>query len=198
EALHNRPAQQVYEQGAVERVFNLYGPSEDTTYSTFTLVQRGAEREPGIGRPVSNSSAYILDRNLRPCPIGVIGELHLGGAGLARGYLNRPELTAEKFVPNPFADQSGARLYRTGDLARFLPDGQIEFLGRSDHQVKIRGFRIELGEIETVLAKHDGVREAVVVDWTEESGKRLAAFVVLEAGHDLTPDQLRGHLRETL
>src|SRR5262249_7581024 len=125
-------------------------------------------------------------------------ELHLGGAGLARGYLNRPELTAEKFVPNPFADQSGARLYKTGDLARFLPDGQIEFLGRSDHQVKIRGFRIELGEIETVLAKHDGVREAVVVDWTGETGKRLAAFVVPEAGRDLTPDQLRGHLRETL
>ena len=113
-----------------------------------------------IGKPISNTQIYILDRNLQPVPIGVAGELHIGGDGLARGYLNRPELTAQKFIPHPF-DQG--RLYKTGDLARYLPDGNLEFLGRIDNQVKIRGFRIELGEIESVLNSHPAIKQSVVL-----------------------------------
>ena len=144
-----------------DRVFDLYGPSEDTTYSTFAL--RAASGPATIGRPIANTQIYLLGSHLEPVPIGVPGELHIGGAGLAKGYLNRPDLTAEKFVPNPFSKKAGASLYNTGDMARYLPDGNIEFLGRIDHQVKVRGFRIELGEIETVLGRHAAVREAVVV-----------------------------------
>ena len=151
----------LYEQSSIRRVFDLYGPTETTTYSTFTLRERGGKAT--IGRPISNTNIYILDRHLQPTPIGVPGELHIGGIGLARGYHNRPELTAEKFIPNPFGSEPGARLYKTGDLARYLPDGTIEYLGRLDHQVKLRGFRIELGEIESLLAADPGVREAVVV-----------------------------------
>ena len=132
-------------------------------------------RRVPIGRPLANREIYILDKYGNPVPIGVPGELHIGGTGLARGYLNRPELTAEKFIPNPFSSESGARLYKTGDLARYLPDGNIEFLGRVDHQVKIRGFRIELEEIEAVLRQHPAVREAVVLarrrrGWREAIG----------------------------
>jgi amino acid adenylation domain-containing protein len=144
----------IYSQSKVRKVYDLYGPTETTTYSTFTL--RKFDEPPSIGRPLSNEQVYLLGPNMQPVPIGVPGDLYIGGDGVARGYLNRPELTAEKFIGNPFARQSSGngavqRLYKTGDLARWRADGRLEFLGRRDHQVKIRGFRIELGEIETVL-----------------------------------------------
>src|SRR5205807_6357287 len=130
-----------------------------------------------------NTQVYILDKHLQPMPIGVPGEVCISGDGLARGYLNRPELTTEKFILNPFSDRSGARLYKTGDLARYLPDGNLEFLGRLDHQVKIRGYRIELGEIESVLAQIPSVREAAAIDREDTPGhKRLVAYVVPSNG----------------
>ncbi|HEX5758263.1 MAG TPA: amino acid adenylation domain-containing protein [Thermoanaerobaculia bacterium] len=194
EPLRKALAQRIHDLGSVERVWNLYGPSEDTTYSTFALAAPGAESEPTIGRAVGGSRAYVLDRRLHPCPPGVPGELYLGGEGLARGYLHRPELTAESFVPDPFAAAPGARLYRTGDLARWLPAGELEFLGRIDHQVKLRGFRIELGEIEAALAAHPAVRETVVLAREDEPGeKRLVAYVVPREGA-LDLAELRGHL----
>ena len=163
----------------VQQVLNLYGPSEDTTYSTFVRLPKGLTEEPTIGRPVANSSAYVLDAHLQPVPVGVPGELHLGGAGLARGYLKRAALTAEKFVPDPFSSKPGARMYKTGDLARYQPEGTIQFLGRLDHQVKLRGYRIELGEIETVLSRHPHVEQAVVIVREDQPGdKRLVAYVV--------------------
>ena len=132
-----------------------------------------------IGRPLANTQIYILDSNLHPVPIGVSGEVYIGGNGVGRGYLNRPDATAEKFMPHPFSLQPGARLYKTGDLARYLPDGNIEFLGRSDNQVKIRGFRIEPGEIETLLAENPAVQDAVVVVREDVPGdKRLVAYVI--------------------
>jgi amino acid adenylation domain-containing protein len=142
EPLQTRLVNEIYRQPTIERVYDLYGPSEDTTYSTFAL--RVAEKPATIGRPIANTQAYLLDAHLHPVPVGAIGQLYLGGDGLARGYLRRPELTAEKWIPNPFSRDprdAGARLYNTGDLARYLPDGNLEFLGRKDHQVKIHGFR---------------------------------------------------------
>ena len=179
EPLSNSLVQQVYEQSTVQQVINLYGPSEDTTYSTWALIPRGATTPPSIGRPIANTQVYLLDTYLQPVPIGVPGELYIGGAGLAHGYLNRPGLTAERFIPHPLDDQPGARLYKTGDIARYLPDGNIEFLGRIDHQVKMRGFRIELGEIEATLDQHPAVREnIVVVRQDTPDSKRLVAYVV--------------------
>ncbi|MDT5271395.1 MAG: hypothetical protein QOH49_3581, partial [Acidobacteriota bacterium] len=157
---------------------------------------RGA---PTIGRPVANTSAYVLDAWLRPVPIGVTGDLYLSGEGLARGYLNRPDLTAEKFIPDPYGADPGARMYRTGDLARYQRDGRIEFLGRADNQVKIRGFRIELGEIETVLQQHARVRDCVVVAREDSPGKRrLVGYIV--GGEDGAPEvaELRRHLQDRL
>jgi amino acid adenylation domain-containing protein len=158
------------------RVLDLYGPSEDTTYSTF--ARRRGDEPATIGRPLSGGRAYLLDHWQQPAVAGAPGEVWLGGAGLARGYLHRPDLTAERFVPDPFADAPGGRLYRTGDLARFRSDGCLELLGRIDHQVKVRGFRIELGEVETHLLAFPGVREAAVLALGEGAGRRLAAFVV--------------------
>lgn len=179
EPLPNKLVQDVYRLGTVQKVYNLYGPSEDTTYSTFVLTEKGATTQPTIGRPISNTQAYILDEHLQPTPIGVPGELCLGGDGLARGYLNRPELTAEKFVQNPFGK---GRIYRTGDLARFLSNGDIEFVGRLDHQVKVRGFRIELGEIETALERHPTVEKAVVLALPDPQGeKQLVAYLVADS-----------------
>ncbi|HEY3581865.1 MAG TPA: amino acid adenylation domain-containing protein [Pyrinomonadaceae bacterium] len=200
EPLQQKLVQQLYERKTIEQVFNLYGPTEDTTYSTWDLMPRDSCESPTVGRPVSNTQAYVLDRRGRPLPAGVPGELHLGGMGLARGYLGRPELTAEKFIPDPFSGEPGARLYRTGDLARFLPDGRIDFLGRIDHQVKIRGYRIELGEIEAVLHEHPAVKTCVVVARTEADDKRLVAYVVThrEVGQlelqDFLRTRLLGHM----
>lgn len=205
EPLKNALVQQVYQQTKAQRVFNLYGPSEDTTYSTFTLVEKGATAEPTIGRPLANTQLYLLDSQLQPVPIGVIGELYIGGAGLARGYRNQPMLTEEKFIPNPFAPEAPSRrLYRTGDLARYLPDGQLEFLGRRDNQVKLRGFRIELGEIDTVLGQHPAVREAVVIVRNDapglgELGAQLVAYVTTTgAPSDTLETSLHEHLRRAL
>ncbi|HEY0171187.1 MAG TPA: amino acid adenylation domain-containing protein, partial [Pyrinomonadaceae bacterium] len=199
EPLKSSLAEEVYRCGRVRQVFNLYGPSEDTTYSTCSPVERGAGREPSIGRPVSNTEVYLLDARLRPVPVGVAGELHLAGSGLARGYLNRPGATAERFVPHPFSSEPGARLYRTGDLARWLPSGEIEFLGRVDQQVKIRGFRIEPGEIEAALGAHASVRAAAVIARDDgPGGKRLVAYVVNRPGAALEPAALRAFLRVKL
>ena len=147
----------------IKEVWNLYGPSEDTTYSTGVCVPLGVSREPTIGRPLSGTRAYVVDGHFACVPTGVVGELFLAGRGLARGYLGRPALTAERFVPDPFTSRVPGRLYGTGDLVRWRADGELEFLGRRDHQVKVRGFRIELGEIETVLGAHPAVDEAVVL-----------------------------------
>jgi amino acid adenylation domain-containing protein len=188
----------LYATGTVEHVFNLYGPTEDTTYSTFTRVPDGPG-EPTIGVPLPQTSAYVLDTHGQLQPLGVPGELFLAGAGLARGYLGRPDLTAERFVPDPFSSTPGARMYRTGDLARRRPDGSLEYLGRIDFQVKVRGFRIELGEIESTLRAHPAVAGAVVVARQEATGdKRLVAYVVPSSGQAPEVDALRQHLRARL
>ncbi|HEY0782958.1 MAG TPA: amino acid adenylation domain-containing protein, partial [Thermoanaerobaculia bacterium] len=182
EALRRGLAERVHAAG-VPRLLNLYGPSEDTTYSTGCEIASGERGEPSIGRSVAGSRAYVLDRDLRLAPVGVAGELCLSGDGLARGYLERPELTAERFVPDPFGREAGGRLYRTGDLARWRRVGELDYLGRIDHQVKVRGFRVEPGEIESVLSAHPGVRTAVVLAPQESAGgRRLVAYVVGAAG----------------
>ncbi|WP_236143257.1 non-ribosomal peptide synthetase [Nostoc sp. CMAA1605] len=192
EPLQNQLVQQIYQRSQVKRVFNLYGPSEDTTYSTFSLIEQGATTSPTIGRPISNTQVYILDQYLQPVPVGVPGELHLGGVGLARGYLNRPELTQEKFISHPF---DTGRLYKTGDLVRYLPSGNIEYLARIDNQVKIRGFRIELGEIEGVLSQHRDLQASCIIAREDNSGdKRLVAYVVAKHGYELSISQLRSFL----
>lgn len=165
-----------------QRIVNAYGPTETTIISSLWEVDPGSASIP-IGRPIANTQIFLLDSHLRPVPVGVVGELYIGGAGVARGYLNRPDLTAEKFLSNPFAATAGERLYRTGDLVRYRMDGLLEFVGRIDDQVKIRGFRVELGEIEAVLAKHPKL-QAVVIDAqdADENGKRLVAYVVPGSG----------------
>jgi amino acid adenylation domain-containing protein len=181
EALSRSLVERVHALGHVERLFNLYGPSEDTTYSTVACVQSGASREAvSIGRPIANTSAYVLDAALAPMPVGIVGELYLGGEGQARGYLNRPELTAERFLPDPYSRRAGRRMYRTGDLVRRTADGALEFLGRRDHQVKIRGYRIELGEIERHLLEQDGIAQAVVAVHAHGADQRLVAYVVAQ------------------
>ncbi len=182
-------------------LINGYGPTENTTFTCCHLMKPGdvvADTVP-IGRPISNTQVYLLDAHLQPVPIGVPGELYVGGDGLARGYLNRPELTAEKFILNPFVKEPGARLYKTGDLARYRTDGNVEFLGRRDQQVKIRGFRVELGEIEAALQQHAGVAEAVVVA-REDSAieKRLVAYVVQKGVGELSFGELRTLLKAKL
>ncbi|HYX26914.1 MAG TPA: amino acid adenylation domain-containing protein, partial [Thermoanaerobaculia bacterium] len=208
EPLRGALARRIHGLGTAGRLLNLYGPSEDTTYSTIAEV--GAEGEPTIGRPLPNTRAYVVDARLQPLPVGVPGELLLAGRGLARGYLGRPELTAERFVPDPFGERSagepGARLYRTGDRARWTPAGELEFLGRLDHQVKVRGFRIELGEVEAALHAHPAVRETVVVAresaaaGAEARDLRLVAYVVPREPEAFPafPAELRAHLRVKL
>jgi acyl-coenzyme A synthetase/AMP-(fatty) acid ligase/acyl carrier protein len=193
EALSPKLVQQLYEQEMVQRVFNLYGPTEDTTYSTYALMEKRLQSAP-IGQGIANTEVYVLDQHLEPVPVGVAGEVFLGGQGLARGYLSRPEQTAERFVPHPHSQAPGKRLYRTGDLGRYLADGQLEYLGRRDHQVKLRGFRIELGEIEAALSGHESVAEAVVL----VSGEQLVGCVRGASEHEVSTGELRRHLKQKL
>ena len=181
-------------------LINLYGPSEATIDTLFFTCRKEDHTViVPIGRPIANTQIYILDRVLQPIPVGVPGELYIGGAGLARGYLNRPELTREKFISDPFSNEPGARLYRTGDRARYLSDGNIEFLGRIDYQVKIRGFRIELGEIEALLSRHPAVRESVVLSkQVHPDDKRLVAYIVPKQEQEAMPRELRRFLKEYL
>ncbi len=181
-------------------LYNLYGPTEAAVDVTFWACERDSSRQTiPIGRPIANTQIYILDSHLELIPIGVPGELCIGGVGVARGYLNRPELTAEKFIRDPFRSEPDAHLYRTGDLARYLPDGNIEYLGRIDHQVKIRGFRIEPGEIESVLAHDPAVREVVVVAREDVPGdKRLVAYVVSSQSLPPSTGEFRAYLQQTL
>jgi amino acid adenylation domain-containing protein len=179
---------------------NLYGPTEAAVDVTYWACQRkGTLRTVPIGRPIANTQIYILDQNLQPVPVGVPGELHIGGLGLARGYHRRPELTAEKFIANPFSDDPQSRLYKTGDLSRYLADGTIEYLGRLDHQVKIRGFRVELGEIEMQLNQHPTIREAVVLAREDTPGdKRLVAYVTPKDALQPKAAELREALKAKL
>ena len=184
-------------------IFNHYGPTETTVGVTTYPVNETLKDVPGvtlpIGKPLPNVQAYVLDSQLEPVPFGVAGQLYIGGKNVARGYLNRAQLTAEKFIPDPFSRSAGARLYATGDMARYLADGQLEFLGRKDQQVKVRGFRIELGEIESALRKHEGIREAVLTALTDTNGEtRLMAYVVPAAEQTLTAGELRAFLKEKL
>ncbi|HEY0737422.1 MAG TPA: amino acid adenylation domain-containing protein [Herpetosiphonaceae bacterium] len=190
--------EQFYAHATAELV-NMYGPTETCIDATYWVCERGAARARiPIGRPIGNAQAYILDQYRQIVPIGVAGELYIGGAGLARGYFNRPELTRERFVPHPFSADVAARLYKTGDRARSLPDGTIEFLGRIDRQVKLRGFRIELGEIEAALLSHPAIREVAVLDHDHPTGQQLVAYVVCAAGQHLTSPELREYARQFL
>jgi acyl-CoA synthetase (AMP-forming)/AMP-acid ligase II len=189
--------------GDKPRVINAYGVTEATIDSTYLHINspemlRGEGFVP-IGHPFPNTRTYVLDKHMEPCPIGVAGVLYIGGAGVARGYLNRPELNAEKFVVDPFRDEPGARLYNSGDAARYLPDGNIEFLGRTDNQVKIRGFRIELGEVEAVLGKHPSVKQAVVIARELSPGNLgLVAYVVANEGQAIDILALRNFIKGKL
>ncbi|MGE6762156.1 non-ribosomal peptide synthetase, partial [Corallococcus interemptor] len=179
---------------------NGYGPTENTTFSTTYNMHRDTVVEGAIpiGRPLTNSTVYVLDALLHPVPVGVAGEVYVGGPGLAWGYLNRPDMTAERFVPHPFAATPGERLYRTGDKARWKADGTLDFLGRVDFQVKVRGFRIELGEIEAALRSASGVNEAVVVARGADTDKRLIGYITARTGHSLDVDSLKGSLKQRL
>jgi len=194
EPLKGSLVRQIHAAGCA-RVFNLYGPSEDTTYSTYAAIEASGPERSSIGRPIAGTRAYVLDGRMEAVPVQVAGELYLAGEGLARGYLGRPEVTAERFVPDPFS-VPGERLYRTGDLARWLPDGSLDFLGRVDHQVKVRGFRIELGEIEAALVQHPSVREAVVLADPEQG--RLVGCVVTSEAEGSLAGELRRFLRGSL
>ncbi len=180
EALPAKLARELIARG--KSVWNVYGPTETTVWSTVYRVTGREEASIPIGRPLANTSIYILDSNQNPVPVNVAGEIYIGGDGLARGYLHRPELTAERFVPNRVVTNQSPKLYRTGDLGRFRSQGEIEYLGRVDNQVKLRGFRIELGEIESVLASHSTLQEAVVHVTGEGEQQKLSAYVVVNDG----------------
>ncbi|KAB8334016.1 amino acid adenylation domain-containing protein [Scytonema tolypothrichoides VB-61278] len=200
EAVDPSSVKAILKNSSPQRLLHVYGPTECTTFSTWYLIQDLPEGATiPIGRPIANTQTYILDHYLQPVPIGVVGELYIGGSGLAKGYLNRPELTAERFIRNPFSREDQARLYKTGDLARYLPDGNIEFVGRIDNQVKIRGFRIELGEIEAVLSQHPGIQyAAVIVRQDTNDDKRLVAYVVPNRNQATTVSDLRHFLKQKL
>jgi acyl-CoA synthetase (AMP-forming)/AMP-acid ligase II/acyl carrier protein len=182
------------------QLHNLYGPTEASIdVTSWACDPQSNLKIVPIGRPISNTQIYILDRHQQVVPVGISGEIYIGGEGLARGYLNRPDLTADHFIPHPFSEEPGARLYRTGDIGRYLNDGEIEYLGRADQQVKVRGYRIELGEVEAVLSEHPSVKTAVVMVREDVPGdKRLAAYLVMESGEPVKIDDLRRYLRERL
>ena len=185
--------------GAGRQFVNAYGPTETTVCASMFETDAKDEKAPPIGKPIENFQLYVLDAYGNPLPIGVAGELHIGGVGLARGYLKQPDLTAEKFIPDPFSGKPGSRLYRSGDLARFLEDGNIEFLGRIDHQVKVRGFRIELGEIESVLAELPNVQDVVVLAREDKPGdRRLVAYLAAEKQDGLEAAALKQHCKKRL
>ncbi|MEH2027051.1 non-ribosomal peptide synthase/polyketide synthase [Nostoc sp.] len=202
EAVDPKWVEEVLDKGAPQHLLHVYGPTENTTFSSWYLVENLPTKATTIpiGRAISNTQIYLLDQNLQLVPIGLPGELHIAGVGLARGYLNRPDLTQEKFIPNPFGGSRGVeRLYKTGDSARYLPDGNIEYLGRIDNQVKIRGFRVELGEIEAVLSQHEDVQVCCVIAREDIRGdKRLVAYIIPQP--QITPiiSQLRSFLKEKL
>ncbi|MBA2679919.1 MAG: amino acid adenylation domain-containing protein [Ktedonobacteraceae bacterium] len=202
EPLPRSLVQDIYQLPSIKHVYNLYGPTEDTTYSTWELVSRTEYGTPSIGRSLAYRHLYVLDQQGEPLPIGVPGEVYLGGAGLTRGYLGQAALTAERYVPDPFSQETGARLYRTGDQAFWLPTGKLIYLGRGDKQVKLRGFRIELGEIEQRLALHPGIRECAVLVRDDLIGhtQSLVAYVVLrpQSTSDLSQAALRAFLQQTL
>jgi len=185
------------------RLINAYGPTEATITATIYAAEEGQASESSdgvpVGRPIANTKVYLLDSRLNPLPVGVAGEVYIGGTGLARGYLRQPALTAEKFIPDPFSSQPGARLYRTGDVGRHQPDGNLKLVGRVDEQVKVRGYRIEVGEIESVLRLHAGVKEAVVIARDDaDRDKRLVAYVVAEPETTLADAELKSYLKEKL
>ncbi|HEY7415575.1 MAG TPA: non-ribosomal peptide synthetase, partial [Ktedonobacteraceae bacterium] len=181
-------------------LLHVYGPTENTTFTLWYLVQQVSEDAYTIpiGRPIANDQVYILDQQMQPVPIGVPGELYIGGSGLARGYFQHPDETAARFVPDPFAQEAGARLYKTGDIVRYLPQGAIEFIGRRDYQVKLRGFRIELGEIEGALAAHPAVSEACVLLKEEQPGEKHLVACIVPQQDALAPAVLREYLRTRL
>ncbi len=190
------PAELVEHWANGRQFYNLYGPTEDTIWATFARCEDGKEKPP-IGKPIQNHQIYILDKNLEPVPIGVAGELFLGGVGIARGYVDRPGLTADRFIPNPFGH--GDRLYRSGDIARYLADGKVDFLGREDDQVKIRGFRIELGEIEVALKQHPDIHEVVLMAHSDDTGEpRLVAYIIHEKERKIDFSTLRDYLAKKL
>src|SRR3954466_14599550 len=196
EALKEELVSELWQRGNLKRVNNLYGPTETTTYSSWTPV--AAEKKVTIGRGVGNTQLYVLDQELELAPLGVVGELYIAGAGVGRGYWGRASLTAERFLPDPYSKTAGDRMYRTGDLVRWNNAGQMEYLGRADQQVKVRGYRIELGEIEASISRYPAVRENVVV--VRESGRDrlLVAYTAPRAGMEINEEQLREYLQEGL
>jgi amino acid adenylation domain-containing protein len=202
EALSVQHIRRAWDRLASVEIINAYGPTEATVFACSYRIPKEPDATATsipIGRPIGDTQAYILDRNLQPVSIGIRGDLYLGGPGVARGYRNRSELTALRFITDPFSKERNARLYKTGDLARFLADGNIDFLGRIDDQVKVRGFRIELGEIESTLRRHEGVRDAVVLPYADPGGeRRLSAFVVRKPDVELSAGELRELLRQSL
>jgi aspartate racemase len=201
EAVDPLRVREVLRAGPPARLLHVYGPTETTTFASWHLVEAVPEnaRTVPIGRPIANTRIYLLDAGMQPVPVGFPGELYIAGAGVAAGYVNRPELTAERFLPDPFVQGAQERLYRTGDLGRWLPDGSIEFLGRLDDQVKIRGFRVEPGETEAVLSQHPAVRQAAVLARQDAPGeKRLVGYAVLRPGRHAAAEELLGFLRQKL
>ena len=200
ETLPGSLVEEIHRTTAIDRVYNVYGPSEDTTYSTCALIPRGS-RTPPVGEPLPGTRIWLLDAEGMPVPFTAEGEVYLSGDGLSRGYFGRPELTAERFLPDPFSGEPGGRMYRVGDLGRFLPDGQLHYVGRIDFQVKIRGFRVELGEVEDALMRHPAVREAAVMAHGEvAAGKYLVAYLAVDGMLQEMPEvaELRSFLGATL
>jgi amino acid adenylation domain-containing protein len=186
----------IYRHSGAQRITNLYGPSEDTTFSSMALLKAESKQLPSIGRPVANTRFYVLDDDFRPVPLGAVGQVYIAGDGISRGYLGRPDMTAERFLPDPLSSGIGARMYRTGDLARLLMNGEFFYLGRVDHQVKIRGFRVELGEIEAVLREQNGVAHAVAVGRSEDP--QLTAYLVPDRGMELNVTDIETAVRRKL